>query len=91
VNQQLSQSNDISVLCGDFNLEPESETLTILATAGFTELVKAHAFPTTRTSFYKKSDKFADYMLINSFTAVKKFEVINKTEVSDHCPLFLHI
>lgn len=91
LNEQLTDRNGLSVICGDFNVDPNSKTLQILNAAGFQELVAAYNIPTTRTSHYKKAARFADYMLINDMQAVKTFEVIRGPEVSDHCPLILRL
>ena len=80
---------DLRVLCGDFNVEPESETLAILREAGFTELVTAHGHPGTRTSLYPKPGRFADYLCVDDTGPVAAFEVLTTPEVSDHCPLLL--
>ena len=89
MSRQVSQAGDLVILCGDFNVEPGSETLRILAAAGMTELVTGRGFTSTRSSHYRKPVKFADYMLINDESAVKAFDVIYDPEVSDHCPLVL--
>lgn len=86
---QVSEPNDLSVICGDFNVQPDSETLRILAAAGFSELVIGNGFESTRNTHYKKPGKYADYMLINRVEAVRRFDVIYDPEVSDHCPLIL--
>lgn len=86
---QVSEPGDLSVVCGDFNVEPGSETLRILADAGLIELVTGRGFTGTRSSHYPKSGRFADYMLINRGEAVRAFDVIRQPEVSDHCPLVL--
>ena len=91
LSQQVSEAGDLVVICGDFNVEPGSETLTILAGSGMTELVTAGGFESTRSSHYKKPGRFADYMLINEVSAVKGFDVVRNPEVSDHCPLVLEI
>jgi endonuclease/exonuclease/phosphatase family metal-dependent hydrolase len=88
---QVSEPTDVIVICGDFNVEPDSETLRLLAHAGFSELVTGGGFATTRNSHYKKPGRFADYMLVNDLDAVRRFEVIYDPEVSDHCPLVLHL
>lgn len=87
----ISHEGDFRVLCGDFNVEPNSETLDILGRSGFTELVTTRTHRGTRNSYYKKSGKFADYMLINDPSIVSKFEVVFHPEISDHCPLALKI
>ncbi len=89
LSRQVSEPDDLVVVCGDFNVEPDSETLRILAAAGLSELVTGRGFSSTRNSHYKKPGRFADYMLINDAQAVRGFDVIYDPEVSDHCPLLL--
>ncbi|PCJ05247.1 MAG: metal-dependent hydrolase [Rhodobacteraceae bacterium] len=91
LSDQVSGPDDLRIICGDFNVEPDSETLTILTRRGFTELVTTQGYQSTRNSYYKKPGWFADYMLINQLSKVSKFEVIFEPEVSDHCPLILEI
>ncbi|MCJ8334121.1 MAG: endonuclease/exonuclease/phosphatase family protein [Epibacterium sp.] len=91
LSRQVSEPDDLTVICGDFNVEPDSQTLTILSEAGLSELVTGRGFNSTRNSHYKKPGRFADYMLINREEAVKGFDVIYAPEVSDHCPLILDI
>lgn len=91
ISQQVSNPHDLTILCGDFNVEPESETLSILKGAGLHELVTGQGFTGTRNSYYKKPGKFADYMLINNQNAVENFDVVYEPEVSDHCPLILEV
>lgn len=91
LSDQISEPSDIRVICGDFNVEPASETLSILENRGFTELVTARGYEGTRNSHYKKPGRFADYLLINRDEEVIQFEVIFDPEVSDHCPLVLEI
>ena len=88
---ELIEQNDSLVVCGDFNVEPNSETLRILSEAGLTELVTTRTTKGTRNSHYKKESRFADYMLVNEHTNVLDFKVIFEPEVSDHCPLILTI
>jgi len=83
----LAQPADDLVVCGDFNVGPDSDTLDILRALGLRELVTGYDIPSTRTSRYKKPGRFADYMLVNM--AEQAFEVITDPEVSDHCPLLL--
>lgn len=91
LSEQVSEPGDLTVICGDFNVEPGSETLAILAEAGMTELVTGRGFDGTRTSHYTKPGRFADYMLIDHEEAVKGFDVVREPEVSDHCPLLLDL
>ncbi len=91
LSRQISEPGDVVVVCGDFNVEPGSETLAILADAGLHELVTARGIESTRTTHYKKPGRFADYMLVNRVDAVTSFDVIHDPEVSDHCPLVLQL
>ncbi len=91
LSHAVSEAGDLSVICGDFNVEPDSETLQILADAGYSELVIGRGFTSTRNSQYKKPGKFADYMLINREDVIKDFDVVCNPEVSDHCPLVLDL
>jgi len=79
------------VVCGDFNVKPESETFTVLGNLGLTDLVSTRGFESTRTSHYKKPGRFADYMLVNAAVTVVDFQVVEQPEVSDHRPLILEI
>ena len=87
----IAEHGDRIVLCGDFNVEPDSETFDSLRRAGLVDLVMAGGHTGTRTSHYKKPGRFADYMLINDVVEVRRFEVVTKPEVSDHCPLLLEV
>ncbi|MBO9097808.1 MULTISPECIES: endonuclease/exonuclease/phosphatase family protein [unclassified Rhizobium] len=79
------------VACGDFNLLPESKTFDVLRNIGLTDLVTGRGFRGTRTSFYAKRERYADYMLVNDTVGVEAFEVVSEPEVSDHSPLLLTV
>lgn len=87
--ERVAETDDIAVLCGDFNVEPDSETLALMRQAGFEELVTLGGFPGSRTTQYHKPGRFADYMLLRGAGADAGFEVVYSPEVSDHCPLIL--
>jgi len=89
--RDLAQDGEGLVVCGDFNVLPGSETFEILAEIGLTDLVQAAGPDGTRTSHYKKSAKFADYMLVNAAVRQTRFEILRVPEVSDHCPLVLTV
>jgi len=88
---RVAEPDDPLIVCGDFNVEPDSETFRILANIGLHDLVTAGGFGGTRNSHYQKPGKFADYMLVNRKVEVCGFAVVNTPEVSDHCPLILEI
>jgi endonuclease/exonuclease/phosphatase family metal-dependent hydrolase len=79
------------VVCGDFNVLPDSSTFTILARLGLSDLVTGYGLVDTRTSYYLKQGRFADYMLVTPEVKVAKFEVVAAPEVSDHRALLLDI
>lgn len=84
-------ASDAVVACGDFNVLPQSATFASLADVGLADLVAAYGFDDTRTSHYKKSPRYADYMLVGAGVEVKRFEVVATPEVSDHRALWLEI
>jgi threonine aldolase/endonuclease/exonuclease/phosphatase family metal-dependent hydrolase len=88
---RVAEPGDPLIVCGDFNVEPESETFAVLAEIGLTELVTTGGFQGTRSSHYPKAGRFADYMLVNQHVEVRAFTVVTAPEVSDHCPLVLEI
>ncbi|PRD58559.1 endonuclease/exonuclease/phosphatase family protein [Phyllobacterium myrsinacearum] len=89
--RRIAAPDDPLIVCGDFNVEPGSETFAVLAEIGLTDLVTAGGFGGTRTSHYRKPGRFADYMLVNRNVGVREFTVVTTPEVSDHCPLILEI
>lgn len=87
----VARPGDARIVCGDFNVDPGSDTLALLAATGLTELVTAGGFAGTRTSQYRKPGRFADYMLVSDPAMVRHFDVPAAPEISDHCPLILDI
>lgn len=78
------------VLCGDFNLLPDTESLRKFEDAGLRNLIKEFGVTSTRTSFYTKPVKFADYVFIDNGIHLKDFKVL-PDEVSDHAPLLIEV
>jgi len=75
------------ILCGDFNLNPDTESLKILE-SNMTNLIKLNKITSTRSSFYPKDGKFADYIITSPELKINQFSVLSH-EVSDHLPLLL--
>jgi len=75
------------ILCGDFNLLPDTASLKILET-NLINLVKKHKINSTRSSLYSKPNKFANYALVSPDLKIKNFAVL-PDEVSDHLALAL--
>jgi endonuclease/exonuclease/phosphatase family metal-dependent hydrolase len=78
------------VICGDFNLLPDTESIKKLESFGLRNLITEYGVTSTRTSFYTKPEKFADYALVSEVVTVKDFKVL-PDEVSDHSPLYLEL
>lgn len=79
------------ILVGDFNLQPDTESIEMIGRSGMKNLVKEYKVPTTRTELYKRWDggpKFADYIFVSPEIKVNDFKVLPDV-VSDHAPLYL--
>lgn len=86
---ELIQSIDNPVvLCGDFNLTPETESLKKFEALGLRNLIKEFGITSTRTSFYTKAEKFADYTFVSPEIVVNDFKIL-PDEVSDHAAMYL--
>lgn len=85
----LSKSEHPKVLCGDFNLHPNTGSIKEFD-ARFKDLIKENNITTTRTSFFKWPQKFADYIFVSPELAVSSFAVLPE-EVSDHVALMAEI
>tara|TARA_B100001248_G_scaffold220746_1_gene176572 strand:+ start:14614 stop:15366 length:753 start_codon:yes stop_codon:yes gene_type:complete len=75
------------LLCGDFNLRPDTESLAMLA-LGTQNLIDIYGVSSTRTSLYEKEERFADYVFATPEIGINQFEVMEDV-VSDHAPLLL--
>jgi len=91
------------ILCGDFNLYPDTESMRILE-EGLTEgmedneqknkfrlrnLITEHGIKTTRNRHSKNTNELSDYILVSSGIEVEDFRVEEDSETSDHLPLYL--
>lgn len=80
--------NGPRIIAGDFNLGPETKSVTMLE-ENLKNLIKEHGIKTTRSSHYKKTtEKFADYVLVSNDVKVRSFKVPDEA-VSDHLPMLL--
>ncbi|MBB5534853.1 endonuclease/exonuclease/phosphatase family protein [Rhizobium giardinii] len=87
----LWRGDERLVVCGDFNVRPESGMFGALADLGLADLVTARGHTDTRTSYYEKPGRFADYMLVTPDVEVVGFDVVAQPEVSDHRALLLEM
>lgn len=86
--QFLGEQQGKIILAGDFNLLPNTKSLQMLEEFGLRNLIKEYKVTSTRTSYYTKPEKFADYILVSSDVAVRDFRVLPE-EVSDHSALLI--
>lgn len=86
--QRSQRDADLTVVCGDLNLLPDSETFQILGELGLVDLVGT---ADTRTSHYPKPVRHADYALVSDPSAVTRFAILAEPEVSDHRALLLEL
>lgn len=77
------------VLCGDFNLSPNTESFDIIS-SGKQDLISLNNVKSTRSDFYKKPEKFADYIFLSNDLKALDFQVLSD-QISDHLPLFVKI
>ncbi len=89
--QKIWRRGDPLVVCGDLNLLPDSETFSILGEFGLVDLVTTRGFTDTRTSWYPKEGRYADYLLVTPEVNVVRFDAVAEPEVSDHRALLLEI
>ena len=84
----LKNLSDPFVLCGDFNLLPDTESIKKFENFGLRNLIKEYEITSTRTRLYKKEHRFADYTFVSSDIKVNNFKIL-PDEVSDHNPMHL--
>ena len=85
----LKSISDPSILCGDFNLEPDTKSLQMIEEVGLRNLIKEFNISTTRSSMYTKtSSRFADYTFLSPGITVNDFKIM-PDEVSDHLAMYL--
>lgn len=80
------------ILCGDFNLMPQAQSIKILEDAGLKNLIKEFNIANTRNEIsWKRFDNkqcFADFTFVSPEVKVLNFEVPYNL-VSDHLPMIL--
>lgn len=75
------------ILCGDFNLRLDTKNLKIVGD-GMSDLIQKYHTNSTRTLYYLKEERYADYLFTSLNVGVKQFEVV-KDELSDHAPYYV--
>ncbi len=83
----LDRYNCSKILCGDFNLGPQTESIKKIEKK-LTNLITGNKIENTRSKFYTRSEKFADYIFTTPDVKVIDFKALD-IHVSDHLPLYL--
>ena len=86
--EAVGERADVTVVVGDFNVLPDSATFDALGRLGLVDLVGS---ADTRTSRYAKPARHANYALVSDPDAVRRFEIVESPEVSDHRALILDL
>ncbi len=80
------------ILCGDFNLMPNTESVRMVERAGLKNLITIYKIKNTRNSVswkrYGNRQHFADFTFVSPELQVKKFKVPYNL-ASDHLPMVL--
>jgi len=90
----FSDKRGPKIIGGDFNLMPQTRSVTMFKEAGYRNLISEFEIKDTRGKLnhrqFKKNDlqMFADYVFVTPDVKVKNFQVPD-VEISDHLPLIL--
>lgn len=95
----INEQSGEKIIVGDFNLLPDTESITMFERAGFLNLIKEFSIKTTRGSLHKKLyphygtgsngwQEFADYAFVSAGIKAKSLTVPD-VSISDHLPLIL--
>ncbi|HVV39350.1 MAG TPA: endonuclease/exonuclease/phosphatase family protein [Candidatus Paceibacterota bacterium] len=87
----VQKFNNPRILCGDFNLNIDTESLAMLEDrGGLRNLIKDHKIGTTRSDLYPKKSimPYADYMFVSPDITINSFSVPDEP-ASDHLPMIL--
>ena len=82
------QTGSNCIMCGDFNLRPDIESVRMIEQMPTRNLIKEYNITSTRSIHYDKDMPFADYVFVSPEIQVTSFEVL-PDEVSDHLAMSL--
>ncbi len=96
----LAAQSGEKIICGDFNLLPQTQSIKMFEEAGYKNLITDFAITTTRGTLHKKTypeyanlpdgfQEFADYTFVMPGILVKSFDVPDLS-LSDHLPMILN-
>lgn len=84
------------VVMGDFNLQPETQSVSVFADNGYRNLIEEFEIPTTRNEaawsrFPDNKQLYADYAFARTDDSLELDFAVEDIIVSDHLPLILNI
>jgi endonuclease/exonuclease/phosphatase family metal-dependent hydrolase len=86
VRKFLDGTRGRKIICGDFNLTRDTQSLTIIDD-GMKNLIKENDITSTRNErYFPYADKYCDYIVVDNDVLVKNFSVL-EDDVSDHYAL----
>ncbi|MEI6479416.1 MAG: endonuclease/exonuclease/phosphatase family protein [bacterium] len=88
INEFLAKKNTSEIICGDFNLLPETESIALIE-KNRVGLIKEFGIQNTRNSLVP-TPHVSDYFFVSSDLKVEDFSV-SKLFASDHLPLILAV
>jgi len=83
-------SAEKKIIVGDLNVVPDTRSIQLIEAAGYRNLITEYAIVDTRTVFYRKAPRLADYVFVSQAVRVENFHV-DQTPVSDHAALILSV
>jgi hypothetical protein len=83
-------AGDKKIIIGDFNLLPHTQSICMIEAAGYRNLITEYAITDTRTVFYHKTPRLADYAFVSPAVTVHEFRV-DQSPISDHAALILGV
>jgi endonuclease/exonuclease/phosphatase family metal-dependent hydrolase len=90
LREALDKISGEKIICGDFNLLPDGESIKILE-RDMRNLIREYGITSTRSSLYATSPvMYADYALTTPGIKVNDFKILSD-EVSDHLALLLDV
>jgi Endonuclease/Exonuclease/phosphatase family len=90
VAAMAAASAEKKIIVGDLNMVPDTRSIHMIEAVGYRNLITEYAITDTRTVFYRKAPRLADYVFVSQAVRVEDFHV-DQTPVSDHAALLLGV
>ena len=85
----LASKSGKKILCGDFNLLPDTESIAML-THKYRNLINEYKITNTRSKFYDKPIRYADYLFVSKDITVNELKMLD-VDISDHLPMYMDL